>query len=94
VSQGCLYSKIFLSILNPLSLLKKTKKRKDPDLFEFKFSYLQVGVSQLSEKYFFAENLTMASEMFTFACSKENLKIESMEVKRWNRWADRWEDVN
>ena len=76
-----------------LLILKTSKKKKEPDLFEYKFSYLQTGETELSHKHFFAEDLTKASDMFTFACAKSNLKIDTMKVTVWNRWADRWDDV-
>ena len=74
-------------------ILKASKKKKEPDLFEFKFSYIQAGEAELCHKHFFAEDLTKASEMFTFACTKSDLKIDSMKVTVWNRWADRWDDA-
>jgi len=64
------------------------------DLFEFRFHYHIDGSAGFSDKYFLAHDVTEAKEMFEYACSKRATPALLDRVEKWNRWADRWEDID
>lgn len=69
-------------------------KQKDHDeMFEFRFQFHHRGSDFIDNLHFTAVTGQSAIEMFEFACGKEELDVEIVKVERWNRWADRWEDV-
>jgi hypothetical protein len=35
-----------------------------------------------------------AKDMFEYACSKRSTLPTLDKVEKWNRWADRWEDID
>ena len=63
------------------------------ELFEFRIQFHHIGSDFIDRRHFSAVSDQSAIEMFEFACGKEELDVEVVKVERWNRWADRWEDV-
>ena len=63
------------------------------ELFEFRIQFHHIGSDFIDNRHFTAVSDQSAIEMFEFACSKEELDVEIVQVQRWNRWADRWEIV-
>ena len=63
------------------------------EMFEFRLQFYQRGSDFIDNRHFTAVTGQSAIEMFEFACGKEELDVEVVKVERWNRWADRWEDV-
>ena len=39
-------------------------------------------------------NVKSAIEMFEFACRKDELDVEIVQIEKWNRWVDRWENAD
>ena len=69
-------------------------KQNDLDeMFEFRIQFHHRGSDFISDRHFTALSDQSAVEMFEFACGKEELDVEIVQVERWNRWADRWEVV-
>ena len=69
-------------------------KQHDLDkMFEFRIQFHHIGSDFIDKRHFSAVSHQSAIEMFEFACGKEELDVEVVKVERWNRWADRWEDV-
>ena len=69
-------------------------KQKDLDeMFEFRIQFHHRGSDFINDRHFTALSDQSAVEMFEFACGKEELDVEIVQVERWNRWADRWEVV-
>ena len=64
------------------------------DLFEFHFHYHIEDSACFSDKYFLAHDFEEAKEMFDYACSKRASSALLDKVEKWNRWADRWEEVD
>jgi hypothetical protein len=64
------------------------------DLFEFRFHYHLDGSAGFSDKYFLAHNFLEAKDMFEYACNKRATMPTLDKVEKWNRWADRWEDID
>jgi len=61
------------------------KRKRDPDLKEFRFHYHYDDSLGFSDKYFMAQNFDEAKEMFEYALDK---------VEKWNRWKASWEKVS
>ena len=69
-------------------------KQNDLDeMFEFRIQFHHRGSDFINDRHFTALSDQSAVEMFEFACGKEELDVEIVQVERWNRWADRWEVV-
>ena len=64
------------------------------DLFEYRFHYRLENSEGFSDKYFLAHDYKEAKEMFEYACSKRAHTAMLDKVEMWNRWADRWEEVD
>jgi hypothetical protein len=32
--------------------------------------------------------------MFEFACRKDEVLVDEVDISVWNRWADRWDEVS
>jgi hypothetical protein len=69
------------------------KVKQKHDLFEFRFHFHFDDSVGFTDKYFLAENYRQAKEMFDYACSKRSPKVLLDKVEKWNRWADRWENI-
>ena len=63
------------------------------EMFEFRIQFHHIGSDFINDRHFTAVSDQSAIEMFEFACGKEELDVEIVQVERWNRWADRWEVV-
>jgi hypothetical protein len=63
------------------------------DLFEYRFHYHFSDSVEFSDKYFMAHDYGEAKEMFDYACSKRATPALLDKVEKWNRWADRWEEI-
>ena len=63
------------------------------EMFEFRIQFHHKGSDFINDRHFTAISDQSAVEMFEFACGKEELDVEIVQVERWNRWADRWEVV-
>ena len=63
------------------------------EMFEFRIQFHHKGSDSINDRHFTAVSDQSAIEMFEFACGKEELDVEIVQVERWNRWADRWEVV-
>ena len=63
------------------------------EMFEFRIQFHHKGSDFINDRHFTAISNQSAVEMFEFACGKEELDVEIVQVERWNRWADRWEVV-
>jgi len=63
------------------------------EIFEFRIQFHHKGSDFINDRHFTAVSDQSAIEMFEFACGKEELDVEVVNVERWNRWADRWEGV-
>jgi hypothetical protein len=63
------------------------------EMFEFRIQFHHKGSDFINDRHFTAVSDQSAIEMFEFACGKEELDVEIVQVERWNRWADRWEVV-
>ena len=63
------------------------------EMFEFRIQFHHKGSDFINDRHFTAISDQSAIEMFEFACRKEELDIEVVQVEKWNRWADRWEVV-
>jgi len=69
-------------------------KRCDKDVYEFRFHYHLEGSVGFSDKYFLAHDYMEAKKMFEYACCKRSSAPTLDKVEKWNRWADRWEDID
>ena len=69
---------------------------KDNDLStsEYKFTFCPKGSAVSSERHFSATNPRIAREMFDFACNKDGIQADEVDLLVWNRWANRWEDIS
>ena len=68
--------------------------QKDHDeLYEFRIQFHHRGSDFINDRHFTAVSGQSAIDMFEFACGKEELDVEVVNVEMWNRWADRWEGV-
>jgi hypothetical protein len=63
------------------------------EVFEFRIQFHLRGSDLINDRHFTALSDQSAVEMFEFACGKEELDVEIVQVERWNRWADRWEVI-
>ena len=63
------------------------------DLFEYRFHYHLEDTVGYADKYFLAHDFKEAKEMFEYACSKRASSALLERVEMWNRWADRWDEV-
>ena len=63
------------------------------DLLEFRIQFRHENSDFLDNRHFTANNHKSAIEMFEFACSKDDIDVEIVQIEQWNRWADRWENV-
>ena len=70
-----------------------TKQDDLDEMFEFRIQFHHRGSDFINDRHFTALSDQSAVEMFEFACDKEELDVEIVQVQRWNRWADRWEVV-
>jgi exo-beta-1,3-glucanase (GH17 family) len=61
------------------------------EMFEFRIQFHHKGSDFINDRHFTAVSYQSAIEMFEFACRKEELDVEVVQVEKWNRWADRWE---
>jgi hypothetical protein len=77
-----------------LAIFRCMKIDPNNDLFEFRFHYHIDGSAGFSDKYFLAHDVAEAKEMFDYACSKRATPALLDRVEKWNRWADRWEDID
>ena len=77
---------IFLisSLLSPRPVSETVISSYFPVVFEKIFT---------SDKSFSADKI-YAKEMFDYACSKRASSALLDKVEKWNRWADRWEEVD
>ena len=67
-------------------------KQKDLDeMFEFRIQFHHRGSDFINDRHFTALSDQSAVEMFEFACGKEELDVEIVQVEKWNRWSNRWE---
>ena len=69
------------------------KQKDHHEIFEFRLQFYHRGSDFIDNRHFTAVTGQSAIEMFEFACGKEELDVVVVKVERWNRWADRWEDV-
>ena len=69
------------------------KQKDHHEMFEFRLQFYHSGSDFIDNRHFTAVTGQSAIEMFEFACGKEELDVVVVKVERWNRWADRWEDV-
>lgn len=60
-------------------------------MIEFEFRYRPVGCAQSSVKYFLANSVKEAKKMFRYACTRKRVRTESCKIKKFNRWAKKWE---
>ena len=63
------------------------------EIFEFRIQFHHRGSDFINDRHFTAVSAQSAVEMFEFACGKDELDVEIVQVERWNRWADCWEVV-
>ena len=63
------------------------------EMFEFRIQFHHKGSDFINDRHFTAVSNKSAIEMFEFACRKDELDVEVVQVEKWNRWADRWEVV-
>ena len=69
-------------------------KQKDHDeMYEFRIQFHHRVSDFINDRHFTAVPDQSAIEMFEFACRKEELDVEVVQVEKRNRWADRWERV-
>ena len=61
---------------------------------EYKFTFRETGTAVTSERHFSATSPEVAQEMFEFACRKDDLPTDEVDVSVWNRWSNRWEEVS
>jgi hypothetical protein len=61
---------------------------------EYKFTFREIGSSLNSERHFSATTPAVAKEMFEFACRKDEVSVDEVDISVWNRWADRWDEVS
>jgi len=64
------------------------------DLFEYRFHYHLQDSMGFNDKYFMAHNYDEAREMFSYSCKKREVLPQVDKVEKWNRWAERWEEVS
>jgi len=64
------------------------------DLFEYRFHYHLQDAMGFNDKYFMAHNYDEAREMFSYSCKKREVLPQVDKVEKWNRWAERWEEVS
>ena len=64
------------------------------DLFEYRFHYHFQDSTGFNDKYFMAHNYDEAREMFSYSCKKREVLPQVDRVEKWNRWAERWEEVS
>ncbi len=64
------------------------------ELYEFRILFTHKGESFTNDRHFTAMNVKSAIEMFEFACRKDELDVEIVQIEKWNRWADRWENAD
>tara|TARA_B100002019_G_scaffold290932_1_gene309786 strand:- start:1495 stop:1737 length:243 start_codon:yes stop_codon:yes gene_type:complete len=64
------------------------------DLFEFRFHFHLEDSKYQSDKYFLAHDIDEAKEMFEYACNKRLPSAMLDKVEKWNRWAEKWENVD
>ena len=62
--------------------------------FEYKFTFRETGSTLTSERHFSATTPEVAKEMFEFACRKDEVSVDEVDIAVWNRWADRWDEVS
>ena len=77
-----------------LGYINYMKRKRDPDLKEFRFHYHLDNSLGFSDKYFMAQNFDEAKEMFEYACCKRHLHLHLDKVEKWNRWKASWEKVS
>jgi 3-dehydroquinate dehydratase len=68
------------------------KREKSVDIFEFRIDFHHIGSEFLSSRHFNADTSVAAKEMFLFACRKDGIEVEVINIEVWNRWANRWEN--
>jgi len=61
---------------------------------EYKFTFRETGSTLTSERHFSATTPEVAKEMFEFACRKDEVSVDEVDIAVWNRWADRWDEVS
>ena len=61
---------------------------------EYKFTFREIGSTLTSERHFSATTPAVAKEMFEFACRKDEVSVDEVDISVWNRWADRWDEVS
>lgn len=61
---------------------------------EYKFTFRETGSTLTSERHFSATTPEVAKEMFEFACRKDEVSVDEVDIAVWNRWADRWDQVS
>lgn len=61
---------------------------------EYKFTFRQSESAQFSERHFSAPNPEIAREIFDFACRKDDISVDEVDLSVWNRWANRWDKVS
>jgi len=69
-------------------------EKNDLSTSEYKFTFRQTGNSYSSERHFSATSPQIAHEMFEFACRKDEVSVDEVDISVWNRWADRWDEVS
>ena len=52
------------------------------------------GSALASERHFSATSPKIAREMFEFACKKDDVPVDEVDLSVWNRWANRWDEVS
>lgn len=61
---------------------------------EYKFTFRHSGSALASERHFSASSPKIAREMFEFACKKDDVPVDEVDLSVWNRWANRWDEVS
>ena len=62
----------------------------DLSTFEYKFTFCTKGSAISSERHFSA-TIQNRREMFNFACNKDGIQADEVDLLVWSRWANRWE---
>lgn len=62
-------------------------------MIEYRFKYRPKGSVGSSLKYFVAESLKDARRMFKYACNRKGVKTEHCNIKKYNRWTNKWENT-
>ena len=73
--------------------LSMGREYKTDEVFDFRIQFHHLNSDFINERHFTAQNSQSAIEMFEFACRKDDIEVEIDDVTRWNRWANRWENV-